>query len=124
MVASKESHAAMIVLYQNGLTCKEIATKNTAPERTIYQIIKNLKERGLTAVKKSSGLPRVSSKCQDRLLLRSQLRNSVTSTAELAQEWQQPDTAVNYPSLPAAETWLFDGPLTHTCNRYIVTDGI
>lgn len=32
--------------------------------------------------------------------------------------------AVNYPSLPAAETWLFDGPLTHTCNRYIVTDGI
>lgn len=31
---------------------------------------------------------------------------------------------VNYLSLPTADTRLFDGPLTHTCNRYIVTDGI
>ena len=49
--------------------------KNIAPERTIYQIIKNFKERGSTAVKKYSGCPRVSSKCQDHLLLRSQLKS-------------------------------------------------
>ncbi|KTG03273.1 hypothetical protein cypCar_00046661 [Cyprinus carpio] len=58
----KKASAAIIALHQNGLTCKEIATKNIAPERTIYQIIKNFKERGSTAVKKSSGCPRVSSK--------------------------------------------------------------
>ncbi|KTF83725.1 hypothetical protein cypCar_00049024, partial [Cyprinus carpio] len=63
-------------------------TCNT-PERTIYRIIKNFKERGSTAVKKSSGCPRVYSKCQDRLLLRSQLWNRVTSNTELAQEGQQ-----------------------------------
>ncbi|KTF81676.1 hypothetical protein cypCar_00017833 [Cyprinus carpio] len=65
-----------------------MASKNIAPERTIYQIIKNFKEKGSTAVK-SSGRPRVSSKHQDRLLLSSQLQNRVTSSAELAQEWQQ-----------------------------------
>ncbi|KTF73327.1 hypothetical protein cypCar_00049678 [Cyprinus carpio] len=75
--------------HQNGLTCKEIATKNIATDRTIYRLIKNFKERGSTAVMKSSGCPRVSSKCQDCLLLRSQLQNHVTSSAELAQEWQQ-----------------------------------
>ncbi len=71
------------------VTSKEIATKNTAPEITIYRIIKNFKARGFTAVKKSSGRPRVSSKRQDRLLLRSQLQNRVITSAELAQEWQQ-----------------------------------
>ncbi|KTG04828.1 hypothetical protein cypCar_00008906 [Cyprinus carpio] len=92
MVTSKETCAAIIVLQQNGLTCKALmqtATKNIASERTIYRIIKSFKERGLTAVTKSSGPPRVSSKCQDRLLLRSQLWNLVTIRAELAQEWQQ-----------------------------------
>uniref|UniRef100_A0A672NBH5 Lysosomal membrane ascorbate-dependent ferrireductase CYB561A3 n=1 Tax=Sinocyclocheilus grahami TaxID=75366 RepID=A0A672NBH5_SINGR len=44
---------------------------------------------GSTAVKKPSGRPRLSSKHQDRLLLRTQLWNHVTSSAELAQEWQQ-----------------------------------
>ena len=89
MVTSKETRVAIIALHQNGLTCKEIATKNIAPERTIYWIIKNFKERGSTAVKKSSGRPRVSSKLQDRLLLRSQLQNRVSTRAELAQECQQ-----------------------------------
>ncbi|KTF73596.1 hypothetical protein cypCar_00041933, partial [Cyprinus carpio] len=82
-----ETRAAIITLHQNGLTCKEIPTKNIAPERTIYRIIKNFKEMGSTAVKKSSGHPRVSSKCQDCLPLRSQ--NRVTSSPELAREWQQ-----------------------------------
>ena len=72
-------------LHQNGLTCKETAAKNIAPERTIYRIIKNFKENGSTVVKKASGRPRVSSKRKDRLLLRSQLRNRVTTSAELAQ---------------------------------------
>ncbi|KTF87869.1 hypothetical protein cypCar_00043140 [Cyprinus carpio] len=88
-VTSKETRAAIIALHQNGLKCKKIATKNTAPERTIYRIIKNFKERGSTAVKKSSGYPRVYSKRQDCLLLKSQLQNHVTTSAELAQEWQQ-----------------------------------
>uniref|UniRef100_A0A9J7YM25 Transposase Tc1-like domain-containing protein n=1 Tax=Cyprinus carpio carpio TaxID=630221 RepID=A0A9J7YM25_CYPCA len=53
------------------------------------RIIKNFKERGWTAVTKSSGCPRVSNKLQDHLLLRSQLQNHVSSSAELAQECQQ-----------------------------------
>jgi len=54
-------------LHQNGLTYKEIATKNIAPETTIYQIIKNFKKKGSTAVKKASRHPSVSSKRQDYL---------------------------------------------------------
>lgn len=30
----------------------------------------------------------------------------------------------NYPPPSAADPRLFDGSLTHTCSRYIVTDGI
>uniref|UniRef100_A0A8C1CKD1 Uncharacterized protein n=1 Tax=Cyprinus carpio TaxID=7962 RepID=A0A8C1CKD1_CYPCA len=89
MVTSKETRAAIIALHQKGLTCKEIATKNIAPESTIYRIIKIFKESGSIAVKKSSGRPRVSSKRQDRLLLRSQRQSRVSTSAELAQEWQQ-----------------------------------
>ncbi|KTG44906.1 hypothetical protein cypCar_00017311 [Cyprinus carpio] len=86
MVTSKETRAAIIVVHQNGLTYKEIATKNIEPEISIYQIIKDFMKRGSTAVKKSLGRPRVSSKHQDRLLLRSELQNHVSSSAELAQE--------------------------------------
>lgn len=85
MGTSKETRATIIALYQNGLTCKEIAAKNIAPERTIYCIIKNIKETGSSAAKKASGHPRVSSQWQDRLLFRSQLRNGVATSAELAQ---------------------------------------
>ncbi|KTG33525.1 hypothetical protein cypCar_00012729 [Cyprinus carpio] len=45
MVTSKETRAAIIALHQNGLTIKEIATKNIAPERTIYRIIEIFNER-------------------------------------------------------------------------------
>lgn len=68
---------------RNGLACKEIAANNIAPERTI----KNFMGRGSTAVKKSSGHHRVSSKYQDCLLMKSQLWNRVTTSAELAQYW-------------------------------------
>ena len=71
MVASKETPAAIIALHQNGLTCKGIAAKNIAPERTIYRIVKHFKERGSTAVKNASRRPRVSRTPQDLLLLRS-----------------------------------------------------
>ncbi|ROL52215.1 hypothetical protein DPX16_8619 [Anabarilius grahami] len=60
MVTFKERCAAIIALHQNGLTFKEIAAMNIAPERTIYRISKNFKERGSTAVKKASRHPRVS----------------------------------------------------------------
>uniref|UniRef100_A0A9J7XH37 Transposase Tc1-like domain-containing protein n=1 Tax=Cyprinus carpio carpio TaxID=630221 RepID=A0A9J7XH37_CYPCA len=89
MVTSKETRAAITALHQKWPCMQRNCYKDIAPKRTIYRIIKNFKERGLTAMKKSSGRPRVSSKCQDGLLLRSQLRNHVTSSAELAQEWQQ-----------------------------------
>ncbi|KAK1787330.1 hypothetical protein P4O66_002832 [Electrophorus voltai] len=56
---------------------------------TIYQIMKNLKERGSIAVKKATGCPRKSSKHQDGLLTRMQLQDQVTSSTELAQEWQK-----------------------------------
>ncbi|KAK1787009.1 hypothetical protein P4O66_017386 [Electrophorus voltai] len=41
------------------------------------------------SVKKDSGHPRKSSKRQDRLLKRMQLQDQVTTSAELAQEWQK-----------------------------------
>ena len=57
------------------VTSKEIAARNIAPERTIYQIIKERAVKS-TAVKKASGHPRVSSKHKDYLLLRSRLMKS------------------------------------------------
>ncbi|KAK6319802.1 hypothetical protein J4Q44_G00089090 [Coregonus suidteri] len=55
----------------------------------LIQIIKNFKERGSIVVKKASGHPRKSSKHQDHLLKLIQLRDRGTTSAELAQEWQQ-----------------------------------
>ncbi len=81
MVTAKETRAATIALHQNGLTCKEIATNNIAPERT------NFKERGSTAVKKSSGHHCVQQAPGPSLP--EELRNRVTTGANLAQEWQQ-----------------------------------
>ena len=46
-------------------------------------------ESGSTVVKKASGHPRKSSKCQDHLLKLIQLRDQGTTSTELAQEWQQ-----------------------------------
>uniref|UniRef100_A0A9J7XPV6 Transposase Tc1-like domain-containing protein n=1 Tax=Cyprinus carpio carpio TaxID=630221 RepID=A0A9J7XPV6_CYPCA len=60
-----------------------------APKSTIYRFIKNFEERGSIIVKKASGSPRKSSKRQDRLLKRIQLRDRSATSAELAQEWQQ-----------------------------------
>ncbi|RXN38373.1 testis-expressed sequence 2 -like protein [Labeo rohita] len=84
MVTCKETRAAIIALHKNGFTGKDIA-----PKSTIYRIIKNFKERGSILVKKASGRPRKSSKRQDRLLKRIQLRDRSATSAELAQEWQQ-----------------------------------
>ncbi|KAL7862565.1 hypothetical protein SRHO_G00140060 [Serrasalmus rhombeus] len=89
MVISKETRAVIIALHKNGLTGKSIAARKIAPQSTIYRIIKNFKERGSIVAKKAPGRPRKTSKCQDRLLKVFQLRDRATSSAELAQEWQQ-----------------------------------
>ncbi|KAL7390189.1 hypothetical protein ABVT39_016622 [Epinephelus coioides] len=89
MVTCKETRAAIIALYKQGFTGKDIADTKIAPKSTIYRIIKNFKERGSIVVKKASGRPRKSSKRQDRLLKLIQLRDRGTTSAELAQEWQQ-----------------------------------
>ncbi|CAJ0967905.1 unnamed protein product, partial [Ranitomeya imitator] len=89
MVISKETRAAIIALQKNGLTGKSIAATKIAPQSTIYRIIKNFKERASIVVKKAPGRPRKSSKRQDRILKLFQLRDRTTSSAELAQEWQQ-----------------------------------
>lgn len=89
MVTCKETCAAIIVLHKNGFTGKDIVATKIAPQSTIYRIIKNFKERGSILVKKASGHPRKSSKHQDRLLKRIQLRDRSATSAELAQEWQQ-----------------------------------
>lgn len=89
MVISKETRAVIIALHKNGLTGKSIAARKIAPQSTIYRIIKNFKERGSIVAKKAPGRPRKTSKRQDRLLKVFQLRNRATSSAELAQEWQQ-----------------------------------
>ncbi|RXN14384.1 transposase-like protein [Labeo rohita] len=89
MVTCKETRAAIIALHKNGFTGKDIVATKIAPKSTIYRIIKNFKERGSILVKKASGRPRKSSKRQDRLLKRIQLRDRSATSAELAQEWQQ-----------------------------------
>ncbi|KAL7830293.1 hypothetical protein SRHO_G00314200 [Serrasalmus rhombeus] len=89
MVISKETRAVIIALHKNGLTGKSIAARKIAPQSTIYHIIKNFKERGSIVAKKAPGRPRKTSKRQDRLLKVFQLRDRATSSAELAQEWQQ-----------------------------------
>ena len=87
MVISKETHAVIIALHKNGLTGKRIAARKIAPQSTIYSIIKNFKERGSIVAKKAPGCQRKTSKLQGCLLKVFQLR--ATSSAELAQEWQQ-----------------------------------
>ncbi|RXN05697.1 testis-expressed sequence 2 -like protein [Labeo rohita] len=89
MVTCKETCAAIIALHKNGFTGKDIVATKIAPKSTIYRIIKNFKERGSILVKKASGRPRKSSKRQDHLLKRIQLRDRRATSAELAQEWQQ-----------------------------------
>ncbi|RXN38377.1 transposase-like protein [Labeo rohita] len=89
MVTCKETRAAIIALHKNGFTGKDIVATKIAPKLTIYRIIKNFKGRGSILVKKASGRPRKSSKRQDRLLKRIQLRDRSATSAELAQEWQQ-----------------------------------
>ncbi|CAB1443746.1 unnamed protein product [Pleuronectes platessa] len=86
MVTCKETHAAIIVLHTKGFTGKDVAASKIAPKSTIYQIIKNFKESGSIVVKKASGRPRKSSKCQDHLLKLIQLQDRGTASAELAQE--------------------------------------
>ena len=68
MVTCKETHSVIIALHKTGFTGKDIAASKIAPKSTIYQIIKNFKERGSNVVKKASGHPRKSSKRQYRLL--------------------------------------------------------
>ena len=89
MVTCKETRAVIIALHKKGFTGKDIAASKIAPKSTIFRIIKNFKERGSIVVKKASGRPRKSSKRQDRLLKLIQLRDRGTTSAELAQEWQQ-----------------------------------
>uniref|UniRef100_A0AAZ3RDW6 Transposase Tc1-like domain-containing protein n=1 Tax=Oncorhynchus tshawytscha TaxID=74940 RepID=A0AAZ3RDW6_ONCTS len=86
MVTCKETRAVIIALHTKGFTGKDIAASTIA---TIYRIIKNFKESGSIVVKKASGCPRKSSKCQDHLLKLIQLRDRCTTSTELAQEWQQ-----------------------------------
>ena len=79
MVTCKETHAVIIALHKKGFTGKDIAASKIVPKSTIYRIIK---ESGSIVVKKASGRPRKSSKCQDRLLKLIQLRDwGTTSTA-------------------------------------------
>ena len=86
MVTCKEKHAIIIALLKKGFTGKDIAASMIAPKSTIYQKIKNIKERGSIVVKKASGHPRKSSKRQDHLLKLIQLRDRGTTSTELAQE--------------------------------------
>uniref|UniRef100_A0A087Y2B2 Transposase Tc1-like domain-containing protein n=1 Tax=Poecilia formosa TaxID=48698 RepID=A0A087Y2B2_POEFO len=88
MVISKETRAVITALHKNGLTGKSIAARKIAPQSTIYRII-NFKERGSIVAKKAPGCPRKTSKRQDCLLKVFQLQDRTTSSAELAQEWQQ-----------------------------------
>ncbi|XP_028433596.1 uncharacterized protein LOC114555427 [Perca flavescens] len=106
-VTCKETRAAIIALQKNGFTGKDIVATKIAPKSTIYRIIKNFKKRGSILVKKASGRPRKSSKRQDRLLKRIQLRDRSAISAELAQEWQQ--AGVNASARTVRRRLLEDG---------------
>ena len=89
MVTCKETCVIIIALHKKGFTGKNIADCKIAPKSTIYWIIKNFKESGSIVVKKASGHPGKSRKRQDHLLKLIQLWDRGTTSAELAQEWQQ-----------------------------------
>lgn len=89
LLTCKETRAAIIALHKNGFTGKNIVATKIASKSTIYRIIKNFKERGSILDMNASGRPRKSSKHQDRLLKRIQLRDRSATSAERAQEWQQ-----------------------------------
>ncbi|KAK1795586.1 hypothetical protein P4O66_001085 [Electrophorus voltai] len=80
MVTSKQTCAVVIALHQNGFTGKEIAACKTAPKSNHLSNHQEL-QGGSIAVKKASGHPRKSRKCQDRLLKRMQLQDRVTTSA-------------------------------------------
>ncbi|CAJ1083776.1 testis-expressed sequence 2 -like protein [Xyrichtys novacula] len=82
MVICKETCAVIIALHKKGFTGKDIAASKVAPKTIIYQIIKT---RGSVIVRKASGRRRKSIKSQDCL----SCRIGGTTSAELAQEWQQ-----------------------------------
>ena len=107
MVTCKDTHAVIIALHKKGFTGKDIAASKIAPKSTHYRIIKNLKESGSIVVKKASGRPRKSSKCQDRLPKLIQLRDRGTTSTELAQEWQQ--TAGSASARTVKQRFLEDG---------------
>uniref|UniRef100_A0A096LWT8 Transposase Tc1-like domain-containing protein n=1 Tax=Poecilia formosa TaxID=48698 RepID=A0A096LWT8_POEFO len=88
MVISKETRLVITALHKNGLTRKSIAARKIAPQSTICHIIKNFK-RGSIVAKKAPGRPRKTSKHQNHLLKVFKLRDRATSSAELAQKWQQ-----------------------------------
>ncbi|ROL44260.1 Collagen alpha-1(XXI) chain [Anabarilius grahami] len=73
---------------QPGPAGADVSSAHIENQRIIYRIIKNFKERDSAAVKKASGRPSVQ-QVPGRLLLRNQLRDRVTTSAELDQFWQQ-----------------------------------
>ena len=83
MVTCRETRAVIIALHKNSFTGKDIAASKFVPKSTIYRIIKNFKESCSIVVKKASGRPRKSSKCQDRLLKLIQLQDRGTTSTEL-----------------------------------------
>jgi transposase len=89
MVTCEETRAVIIALHKQGFRGKHIAASKIAPKSTIYRIIKNFKKSSSIVVKKASGCPRKSSKCQDCILKLIQLRDRGTTSTELAQEWQK-----------------------------------
>lgn len=76
---------------------------------TIYWIIKNFKEWSSIVVMKASGHPRKSSKGQDRLLRLIQLQDQGTTSAELAQKWQQAGVSVSACTLRQILFWKLPG---------------
>lgn len=89
MVLSKEKRQAIIAMHQSGMKCKDIVANGIATRSTIFRIIKQFKETGDTRAKKSSGRPRLSNTRQDRLLIRSQLKDRTSSSATLAETWNE-----------------------------------
>lgn len=87
MPVSDAIRAAVIALHQEGLSCREIAQRGLTSCSTVARLVKTFKEKGHCQRTIASGRPRLSTKRQDRVLVRQSLRNRFDSSVHLQRDW-------------------------------------
>ena len=69
MILPKEKWQLIIFLHQNGDSTQDIVSKDIAPQKTVYRLIKIYKETGSLKAKKAPGCKKSTSDRDDRALI-------------------------------------------------------